>query len=175
MSDTSWSSPSISVYRLVIHILYAQLGALVYRHIHLHLQPTLPKDFLATCAQRLENTLVTASELVRRVLRHDLVGMMPAFLFVTSPLSLSKSLSSPNILYPIEQRRTDIHTSIDSISQLSAICVERSGDISPGSGRTAAFRADLAVHLAYLEEAGKKWKVARIYHGGLKVARDRAD
>jgi hypothetical protein len=62
---------------------------------------------------------------------------------------------------------------IDSIAQLSAISVELTRDIPPGSGRMASFKADLAVYLAYLEEVGRTWKVARIYFAGLRGAREK--
>lgn len=43
-------------------------------------------------------------------------------------------------------------------------------DLDRNSGRMLGFKADLDVYLAYLEEAGKKWKVARVYYGGFRGA-----
>lgn len=94
-TDTSWTSPSQNAYRLVIHILYCQLEVMLYRHtqLHPHLQQSLPRDVMA---RRLENTLVTAGELVRRVVRLDLVGWMPGFMYVLFPLPLPYLISRVN-------------------------------------------------------------------------------
>jgi hypothetical protein len=94
-TDTSWTTPSLNAYRLVIHILYCQLEVMLYRHtqLHPHLQQSLPRDVMA---RRLENTLVTAGELVRRVVRLDLVGWMPGFMYVLFPLPLPYLISRVN-------------------------------------------------------------------------------
>lgn len=62
---------------------------------------------------------------------------------------------------------------IDYIAQLAAVQVEMAKIVETGSGKMAGFKADLDVYLAYLEEAGKKWKVARVYHGGFRGVGER--
>lgn len=57
------------------------------------------------------------------------------------------------------------------IAQLAAVQVEMGNDVE--LVRMAGLRADLEVYLGYLEEAGKKWKVARVYYGGFRQVEER--